>query len=65
VKSEDHSEAQEKKADHFIPQGVCWLDDGGDYVARELRANPDCLVFPHAPIVTNGRMGRSPLLRGP
>jgi len=60
VKSEDYPKAQEKKANHFIPQGVDGLNDGGHNVPHKLRADADCPVFPHVPIVTNGRVRNFP-----
>jgi hypothetical protein len=62
VKSENYPHAQENEADDLIPQGVQGLDDGGHNVPHEMRAHADCLVFPHALIVTNGWMGNLPLL---
>jgi hypothetical protein len=54
MKSEDHAETQEKKADYFIPKGARWLQDGGKDVPDELGSYTGCLTFRHVFIVTKG-----------
>jgi hypothetical protein len=52
LKSKNHPERAEKKADHLIPEAVHRLDDGGKDVFYKRTALFDGLALPHDFIVT-------------
>lgn len=53
LSAEGHAEAQENKADNFIPKGARRFDKCRDDVFEERPSLPDSLLLPHNPIVTN------------